>query len=113
MAVLRVWVFFKRKKNVGYTLFVPTGVRHEYPEVNLEEQKIIGTVIYKNKIYMKVFIDLKADAVNVEGSVENLSDLINMDKETYIEMFKSEARFFVENKISNPKQYYEEIANSS
>ncbi|WP_216831484.1 hypothetical protein [Alkalihalobacterium elongatum] len=107
MAVLRVWVFFKRKKNVGYTLFVPTGVRHQYPEVNLKEQKVIGTVIYKNRIYMKVFIDLKEDTVNVEGSVDELGDL-SMAKETYIDMFKREAKFFVENKISNPEKYYEE-----
>jgi len=32
-----------------------------------------------------------------------------MDKNSYIDMFKQNARFFIDNNISNPKEYYDEI----
>ena len=110
MTVLRVKVLFRREKNVGYSLFVPTGVRHEFPLVDLMEQKVVGTVLYKNKVYMKVCIDLKEDSVSVEGNVDELSEL-SMDKESYINMFKDQAEFFVKNNISDPEKYYEELDN--
>ncbi|KHF39236.1 hypothetical protein LQ50_16130 [Halalkalibacter okhensis] len=106
-----MWVLLKRKKNAGYTLFVPSGVRHEYPLVDLTEQKVVGTVIYKDKVYLKVLVNLKEDTVSVEGSVSDLGDL-SMDKESYIDMFQSDARFFVNNHISDPQKYYEELNES-
>lgn len=96
------------KSNVGYTLFRPTGVKHEYPVVNLQNKQVTGTVLYKDKVYMTVIIDLKKDTVDIKGSVEELKD-ISMDKESYIRMFKSQAEFFVDNNISNPKKYYEQF----
>lgn len=96
------------KSNVGYTIFRPTGVTHEYPKVDLHNKQVTGTVSYQNKVYMTVLIDLKKDIVNIEDSVEELKD-ISKDKESYIRMFKSQAEFFVENKISNPKKYYEQF----
>ena len=110
MTVLRAKVLFRRNKNVGYTLFIPTGVRHEFPLVDLKEQKVVGTVLYKNKVYMKVCIDLKEDSVSVEGNVDELSEL-SMDKESYINMFKDQASFLVKNNISDPEKYYEELDN--
>ncbi|WP_255249769.1 hypothetical protein [Bacillus sp. FJAT-45066] len=112
ITVLGAWVFFKRKKNVGYTMFVPTGVRHEFPLVDLKEQKVVGTVIYKDKIYMKVIVNLKEDSVTVEDNVDELSNL-SMDRESYINLFKSQAKFFVENNISDPEKYYEELEKQS
>ncbi|WP_058308235.1 hypothetical protein [Gracilibacillus massiliensis] len=96
------------KSNVGYTLFRPTGVKHEYPVVDLQNKQVTGTVSYKDKVYMTVVIDLKKDTVNIEGSIEDLKG-ISMDKESYIEMFISQAELFVENNISNPKNYYEQF----
>lgn len=96
------------KPNVGYTLFRPTGVKHEYPVVDLQNKQVTGTVSYKDIVYMTVIVDLKKDTVEIEGSVEELKD-ISMDKESYIRMFKSQAEFFVENNISNPKKYYEQF----
>jgi|SRR5690606_5754215 len=96
------------KSNVGYTLFRPTGVKHEYPVVDLQNKQVTGTVSYKDIVYMTVIVDLKKDTVDIEGSVEELKD-ISMDKESYIRMFKIQAEFFVENNISNPKKYYEKF----
>ncbi len=93
------------KSNVGWTLFRPTGVTHEYPLIDLQNKQVTGTVVYKDKVYMTVLIDLKKETVDIQGSVDELKD-ISMDKESYIDMFKSQAAFFVENNISNPKEYY-------
>ncbi|WP_421379604.1 hypothetical protein ACOJQI_15870 [Bacillus salacetis] len=95
------------KPNVGYTLFKTTGVNHNFPVVDLAKKQVTGTVSYNDKIYMTVLVDLNLDTVSVEGNVEELKE-IAMDKESYIEMFKSQAEFFVANNISNPKKYYDE-----
>ena len=92
--------------NVGYTLFKPTGVKHEYPVVDLQKKQVTGTVSYNDKIYMTVLVDLKTDKVYVEGSVKELEG-ISMEKDSYIRMFKNQAESFIENNISNPKKYYE------
>jgi lipoprotein NlpI len=96
------------KPNVGYTLFKPTGVKHDFPVVDLKKKQVTGTVSYNDKIYMTVLVDVKLDKVSVEGSVEELKE-IAMDKESYIEMFRSQAEFFVKHNISNPTKYYDEL----
>jgi hypothetical protein len=96
------------KPNVGYTLFRPTGVKHDFPVVDLAQKQVTGTVTYNDTICMTVLVDLSLDTVSVEGSVDELKE-IAMDKESYIEMFKRQAEFFVVNNISNPKKYYDEL----
>ena len=100
----------KGQSNVGYTLFAPTGVRHEFLQVDLIKKQVIGIVLYKEETYMTVLVDLKSDSVQVEGDVDALGEL-SMDRDSYIDMFKSQAKFFIENNISNPKQYYDELIN--
>jgi hypothetical protein len=98
----------KNDANVGYTLFKPTGVKHNFPVVDLTKKQVTGTVSYNDTVYMTVLVDLSSDTVSVEGSVDELIE-IAMDKESYIEMFQSQAEFFVANNISNPKKYYDEL----
>ncbi|MBW9235153.1 hypothetical protein JQK62_23630 [Leptospira santarosai] len=100
----------KGKSNIGFTLFVPTGVRHEFLQVDLIKQQVIGIVLYKEKTYMTVLVDLKTDTVQVEGDVDALGEL-SMDRDSYIDLFKTQAKFFIENNISNPKQYYDGLLN--
>ncbi len=96
------------QSNAGFTLYRPTGVKHEYPVVDLQNKQVIATVSYNDKIHMTVHVDVKSDKVDVEGSIEELKG-ISMDKESYIRMFAREAKFFVENNISNPKEYFEQF----
>lgn len=98
------------KSNVGYTLFQSTGVNHEFSLIDLEKQQVIGIVTYKEKTYMTVFVDLKTDTVQVQGDVSDLGDL-SMDTDSYVDMFKHQAEFFIENSISNPKEYYDKLIN--
>ncbi|BDH60936.1 hypothetical protein CD30_16000 [Ureibacillus massiliensis 4400831 = CIP 108448 = CCUG 49529] len=93
---------------VGYTIFKPTGVRHEFPKVDLVNQQVTCTVLYKEETYMTVIIDLKHDKVQVQGEIDELGDL-SMDKDSYIDMFKHWAKFFIDNDISNPSDYFDEL----
>ena len=97
-----------KNSNVGFTIFKPTGVRHEFPQIDLEKQQVMCTVIYQDKTYLTVFVDIRSESVKVEGSIDELGDL-SMDRESYIDMFRSEAKFFIENNIANAKEYYDEV----
>ena len=96
------------KSNVGYTIFKPTGVRHEFPKVDLVNQQVTCTVLYKEETYMTVIVDIKNDSVQVLGDVDVLGNL-SMDKDSYIDMFKHWAKVFIDNDISNPSDYIDEI----
>jgi hypothetical protein len=96
------------KSNVGYTLFKSTGVQHRFSHIDLEKRQAIGIVTYKEKTYMTVYVDLKTDTVQVQGDVDDLGDL-SMDRHSYVDMFKHQARFLIENNITNPKEYYDDL----
>ncbi|MDN4492559.1 hypothetical protein [Ureibacillus aquaedulcis] len=96
------------KSNVGYTIFKPTGERHEFPQVDLVNQLVVGIVIYEGKTYMTVTVDVKTNNVKVEGRIDELESL-SMGRDAYINMFKQEAKFFIENNILNPNDYYDEL----
>ncbi|WP_233459439.1 hypothetical protein [Cytobacillus luteolus] len=98
----------KRNTKVGHTIFKSTGVRHEFPHVDLEKQRVTCIVTYKSKTYMTVVVDMKTGEVEIHGNVDSLGRKA-MDLESYIDMFKQQARFFVENEISNPEEYYQNL----
>ncbi len=98
----------KRKTKVGHTIFKSTGVRHEFPYVDLENQRVTCIVTYKGKTYMTVVVDMKTDAVKIHGNVDSLGGKA-MEQDSYIEMFKQQSRYFIENKISNPEEYYQNL----
>jgi hypothetical protein len=86
----------KDKSNIGYTLYKPTGVHHAFPHVDLIKQQVTCIVSYKGKIYLTVIVDVKNDTLQVQGSVEDLGKL-SMDKDSYIDMFKHQAKYLIEN----------------
>ena len=99
------------KSNVGCTIFKPTGVHHEYSYVDLVKQQVMCIVLYKEETYMTVKVDIKNDTVQVQGDVDKLGDL-TISGDSNIDMFKSQAKFFIDNNISNPKKYYDELINN-
>ncbi|GAE26666.1 hypothetical protein JCM9140_2751 [Halalkalibacter wakoensis JCM 9140] len=107
--ILAIGLYLLRSKFTGYSIWVKT-VCFDYPVVDLEEKKVIGTVLYRNKVHLKVIVDLKNDNVIVEGDVDKLGDP-DKDRKFYIDMFKREAKFLVENNISDPKKYDSELDN--
>ncbi|WP_264740507.1 hypothetical protein [Cytobacillus firmus] len=97
------WNDHKDKPNAGYTLFKPTGVRHEFPLVDLVKQQVAGTVLYKDKIHMSVVVEVKAGTVQVQGDIAESLTLI---------CSKTRQKFFIDNHISNPQEYYDELINN-
>lgn len=53
-----------KQSNAGYTIFKATGVSHEYLSIDLDKQQVTAAVLYKEKVYMTVMVDLKADTEN-------------------------------------------------
>ena len=92
--------------NIGYTVFKSTGVVQQYPLIDLVNQQVTCTVVYKEKTYMTVIVDVKNDSVSVQGNVDELGDLA-MSKEDYIEMFKDVAKFFIDNNVSDAYKYFD------
>ena len=80
------------ESNVGYTIFKATGVRHEFPKVDLVKKQVTGIVIYNDATYMTVIVDLITETVQVEVDVDELGEL-SMDKDSYIDMFKQNQGF--------------------
>ena len=91
--------------NIGYTIFVSTGVVQQYPLIDLVNQQVTCTVVYKEKTYMTVIVDVKNDSVSVQGNVDELGDLA-MSKEDYIETFKDAAKLFIDNNVSDANKYF-------
>ena len=91
----------------GVTVYKSTGFTVDYPLVDLERKEVTGTVSFKNKKCMTVIVNLQTDTVKVEGSIENIRRE-QYDRD-YIDMIKNQSEFFVKNKISNPKKYYQQL----
>ena len=94
--------------NIGYTVFKSTGVVQQYPLIDLVNQQVTCTVVYKEKTYMTVIVDVKNDSVSVQGNVDELGDLA-MSIEDYIEMFKDVAKLFIDNNVSDAYKYFDEL----
>lgn len=91
----------------GFTVYKSSGITVDYPSVDLENKEVIGTVSFKDKKIMTVIVNVQSNYVNVEGSVENTRK--GESDSDYIDMVKNQAEFFIKNKISNPKKYYEQF----
>lgn len=98
-----------RPSNTGYTIYKSLGIKLDYPYVNLDKKKVTGTVSFNNKLYLTITVDLLSDTAELFGDLNDLAHFTASENtETdYIEMIKSNAVFLIENKISNPKEYYE------
>lgn len=101
----------------GYTRIEPTGVTFDYPNVDLDSKLVTARVLFQDELIMEVVIDVKHDTVQQRGSLEEIAHIttyngINrMTEDMYINSLKRTAKFFVDNKISDPKSYYDELEN--
>lgn len=97
--------------NAGYTIYKSLGINIEYPYVNLDKKRVTGTVSFNNKLYLTITVDLLTGTSELVGNLNELAQLTASENTEYeyIEMFKRNANFLIENKISNPKEYFEKI----
>ena len=109
LAILSLFYIQKRKSGRP-GLFVSTGLEVDYPLINLENSEVTAYITYKGKTYMRIQYNVLTEEINVIGSIETiklnrlLKSRIELDDTEYIEMVKSSARFFIENKITNPNK---------
>ena len=105
-------LFYIRKRKSGFGLFVSTGINVDYPLINLENSEVTAYISYKGKTYMRIQYNVLTEETKVNGSIEPiklnrlLKSRIKLSDAEYIEMVQSSARFFIENKITNPDKYY-------
>jgi hypothetical protein len=94
----------------GKSYFKPTGIKIVYPWVDLENKQVEARIEYEGNVIMKVIIDVPTGKAIKEGSVEEIVHLTpNMGEEDYLGMFKDWAAIFIENGISNPKEYFDQF----
>ena len=112
LAILSLFYFRKRKSGFGFGLFVSTGINVDYPLINLEKSEVTAYISYKGKTYMRIQYNVLTEETKVNGSIEPiklnrlLKSRIKLSDVEYIELVQSSARFFIENKITNPDKYY-------
>lgn len=95
--------------NVGWTLFAPLKIIPEYT-VDLEKGQVTGVVKYNEKVYLTVIVDVPNGKTFTKGSLRGiLKKTKPFKKHNYIEIIKGEAEYFIENKITNPKEHYDKF----
>ncbi|WP_235824930.1 hypothetical protein [Bacillus salipaludis] len=102
-------LFGIKSKKAGWTSFSPLKIVPEYT-VDLEKGQVTGVVKYNKKAYMTVIIDVPNDKTVVNGSLRRIHKHTKpFKKHNYIQIIKDEAEFYIENKIANPKEYYDDF----
>ncbi|MFP3392551.1 hypothetical protein [Brevibacillus sp. SIMBA_040] len=102
----------------GYTEFRPTGIKTDYPHVDLVKKLVTARVLFEERVVMTVLIDVGKNTVQKEGSLAELShaESLNenglLDDEMYVSMFRHWARVFIENDSNDPAAYFEQLAES-
>ncbi|MFJ5789216.1 hypothetical protein ACIP9G_03935 [Lysinibacillus sp. NPDC093197] len=105
-------IFYVRKCLAGKALFISSGIKVDYPLINLENSEVTAYVTYKGKTYMRIQYNVLTEETKVNGSIETLKlnrllkNKITLNDAEFIEMVQSSARFFIENEITNPDDYY-------
>ncbi|MGR9049628.1 hypothetical protein ACQ4XT_13465 [Halobacillus faecis] len=85
-----------------WTTFSPLGLVIKYDYVKIDVLNNYGEVnivdLRNEKVLMKLFINLKEDVVEKEGSLENY----DMDEEATITEIKGNVEYFISKGITNP-----------
>ncbi|MBT2728435.1 hypothetical protein J7E63_16020 [Bacillus sp. ISL-75] len=96
-------------KKAGWTSFSPLKIVPEYT-VDLEKGQVTGVVKHNGKVYLTVIVDIPNDKTEVKGSLRGIGKLTKpFKKQNYIEIIKNEAEYFIQNKITNPKEFYDKL----
>ncbi|WP_308635799.1 hypothetical protein [Paenibacillus silvisoli] len=94
--------------SIGQTEFKPMGMKIVYPWVDLENELVEARIELDGNIKVKVITDLKTGEQKQKGNWDDILCLSpTMNEDTYLKMCKDWAILFIENGISNPKQYFE------
>ncbi|WP_461611145.1 hypothetical protein [Cytobacillus kochii] len=94
-------LFGRNSRRAGWTLFAPLKILPEYI-VDTENGQVTGLVMYDEKVYLTVVVDVLNEKTSVKGSLRRIHKLTKpFKKHNYIEMIEEEAKYLLENKCSN------------
>lgn len=95
----------------GHTHYRPIGFKIEYTHIDLKEKIVKAIVKYEGQIIMTVTVDLHADSIQKVGGLEEVSSLetYGVTEQDTLREIKCLSEFFIQNNISNPKEYYEQF----
>lgn len=72
----------------------------------MEKGQETGVVKHNEKVYLTVIVDVPNKKTSVKGSLRRiLKHTKPFKKHNYIEIINNEAEYFIENKITNPKEH--------
>lgn len=94
-------LFGRNSRREGWTLFAPLKMLPEYI-VDTENGQVTGLVMYDEKVYLTVVVDVLNEKTSVKGSLRRIHKLTKpFKKHNYIEMIEEEAKYLLENKCPN------------
>ena len=94
-------LFGRKSRKVGWALFAPLKIFPEYI-VDTENGQVTGLVMYDEKVYLTVVVDVLNEKTSVKGSLRRIHKLTKpFKKHNYIEMIEEEAKYLLENKCPN------------
>ncbi|MFC6041192.1 hypothetical protein ACFPYN_17395 [Paenisporosarcina macmurdoensis] len=94
----------------GYADFQPIGIKITYTLVDLSKKQVISTISCDDEVKITIIIDLHLNQVYKNGSFDEiLAVLPSRDEESYINEINDWAKIFIENKITDPKKYFEQF----
>lgn len=98
----------KSKQNsAGWTTFAQLRIVPEYTNIDLEKKQVTGVVKHNGESYLTVIVDVHNNKTKTKGSLRRIAELTKpFKKSNYIEIIESEAKYLIENGITNPKKYY-------
>ncbi|WP_227395939.1 hypothetical protein [Jeotgalibacillus aurantiacus] len=102
------------ENSTGFTIFQPVGIKIDYVNVDLKEQRVAANILCHDVVKMTFVIDLNLNQVYREGSMEEVYALLpDKDEESYVEEITRWAQIFIDNKVTDPKKYFESLIQNA
>ena len=101
IAIVVGFFLFGRVKHAtaGKTVFVAMGAKFDFPFIDTETGMVTGVVVYNDKTFMTVKVNVHADTYEIDGSVTGFESQLQMTEEECIEHIRHCAKLFVEKVI--------------
>ena len=91
----------------GFTIYEPLGIKTEFVHIDLERRQVEAIVLYHQKIIMTIKVNLREKTVHKTGGFDEFPRIKEMgiiEQDTILEIERL-SQFYVENGITNPKEY--------
>lgn len=107
-----VSLFYIRKRMSGKALFISSGIKVEYPLINLENSEVTAYITYKGKTYMRIQYNVLTEETKVNGSIESikcnrlLKNRVMLKDADYVDIVQCSTQFFIDNEVTDVDAFY-------